>query len=312
METYDFKNEIIDNNGNKINILDVYNFNKIKENYINSLKTNNYSQNTIKTYSSIIQKFTNYLKQQIAIYNEKEFVNYFNKYINDLKIVKNVSQNYIYLVTVVVKKFLEFNNIHFLDSIIIPKRTKSIPNFLTESEVKILLNSITWDENSDSNFRIITKLRDKLIVTLLYSSGLRVSELINLKINDINFNEKKMTVKGKDNNRIILLNKSSILLLKKYLQKRTQQSEYLFVNKSGNQLTSRYVQLMIKKYGEESKLDKKITPHVLRHSYATNLLKQGVNIKIIQQLLGHTNISTTQIYTQYETIHFQNFQQIIK
>lgn len=298
MEAYDFKNEIIDNNGNKLNILDVYNFNKIKENYITSLKTNNYSQNTIKTYSSIIQKFTDYLRQQITIYNEKEFIEYFNKYIDDLKIVKNVSANYIYLVTVVIKKFLEFNNIHFLDSIIIPKRTKSSPNFLTENEVKILLNSITWDENFDSNFRIITKLRDKLIVTLLYSSGLRVSELINLTINDIDFKEKKMNINGKNNNRIIFLNNSSILLLEKYLQKRTKKSKYLIVNKSGNPLTSRYVQLMIKRYGEKSGLNKKITPQILRHSYATHLLKQGVNIKIIQQLLGHSNLSTTQIYTQ--------------
>ena len=77
METYDFKNEIIDKNGNKINILDVYNFNKIKENYITSLKDNNYSQNTIKTYSSIIHKFTTYLKNQIAIYNEKEFIKFY-------------------------------------------------------------------------------------------------------------------------------------------------------------------------------------------------------------------------------------------
>lgn len=93
METYDFKNEIIDKNGNKINILDVYNFNKIKENYITSLKDNNYSQNTIKTYSSIIHKFTTYLKNQIAIYNEKEFIKFFNGYIIHLKQVKNVSQN---------------------------------------------------------------------------------------------------------------------------------------------------------------------------------------------------------------------------
>lgn len=157
METYDFKNEIIDKNGNKINILDVYNFNKIKESYITSLKNNNYSQNTIKTYSSIIHKFTTYLKNQIAIYNEKEFIKYFNSYILYLKQVKNVSQNYIYLVTVVVKKFLEFNNIHFLDSITTPKRIKSPPNFLTQKEVKQLLDSITWDENSDSDFRIITK-----------------------------------------------------------------------------------------------------------------------------------------------------------
>lgn len=299
METYDFKNEIIDKNGNKINILDVYNFNKIKENYITSLKDNNYSQNTIKTYSSIIHKFTTYLKNQIAIYNEKEFIKFFNGYIIHLKQVKNVSQNYIYLVTVVIKKFLEFNNIHFLDSNAIPKRTKPSPNFLTQKEVKQLLDSITWDENSDSDFRVITKIRDKLIVTLLYSSGLRVSELINLTIDDVNFEEKQLSIVSRNNSRVILLDKSSNQLIQKYLKKRTQKSKYLVVNKSGNQLTPRYVQLMIKKYGNESGIKKKITPHILRHSYATHLLEQGVNIKIIQEILGHSNLSTTQIYNQH-------------
>lgn len=299
METYDFKNEIIDKNGNKINILDVYNFNKIKENYITSLKDNNYSQNTIKTYSSIIHKFTTYLKNQIAIYNEKEFIKFFNGYIIHLKQVKNVSQNYIYLVTVVIKKFLEFNNIYFLDSIAIPKRTKPSPNFLTQKEVKQLLDSITWDENSDSDFRVITKIRDKLIVTLLYSSGLRVSELINLTIDDVNFEEKQLSIVSRNNSRVILLDKSSNQLIQKYLKKRTQKSKYLVVNKSGNQLTPRYVQLMIKKYGNESGIKKKITPHILRHSYATHLLEQGVNIKIIQEILGHSNLSTTQIYNQH-------------
>lgn len=298
METYDFKNEIIDKNGNKINILDVYNFNKIKESYITSLKNNNYSQNTIKTYSSIIHKFTTYLKNQIAIYNEKEFIKYFNSYILYLKQVKNVSQNYIYLVTVVVKKFLEFNNIHFLDSITTPKRIKSPPNFLTQKEVKQLLDSITWDENSDSDFRIITKLRDKLIVTLLYSSGLRVSELINLTVDNVNFEGKQLSIVGKNNSRVILLDESTKQLIQKYLEKRTQKSNYLVVNKSGNPLTPRYVQLMIKKYGNESGIEKKITPHILRHSYATHLFEQGVNIKIIQQLFGHSNLSTTQIYSQ--------------
>ncbi|MBT9657728.1 tyrosine-type recombinase/integrase [Methanobrevibacter smithii] len=271
---------------------------KIKESYITSLKNNNYSQNTIKTYSSIIHKFTTYLKNQIAIYNEKEFIKYFNSYILYLKQVKNVSQNYIYLVTVVVKKFLEFNNIHFLDSITTPKRIKSPPNFLTQKEVKQLLDSITWDENSDSDFRIITKLRDKLIVTLLYSSGLRVSELINLTVDNVNFEGKQLSIVGKNNSRVILLDESTKQLIQKYLEKRTQKSNYLVVNKSGNPLTPRYVQLMIKKYGNESGIEKKITPHILRHSYATHLFEQGVNIKIIQQLLGHSNLSTTQIYSQ--------------
>lgn len=135
-------------------------------------------------------------------------------------------------------------------------------------------------------------------MTLLYSSGLRVSELINLTVDNVNFEGKQLSIVGKNNSRVILLDESTKQLIQKYLEKRTQKSNYLVVNKSGNQLTPRYVQLMIKKYGNESGIEKKITPHILRHSYATHLFEQGVNIKIIQQLLGHSNLSTTQIYSQ--------------
>ena len=296
MERYDFKNEIIDKNGNKINILDVYNFNKISKNYIASLKDNNYSQNTIKTYSSIIQKFTNYLKSKIAIYNEKEFVKYFNNYILHLKQTKNLSQNYIYLVTLVIKKFLEFNNIHFLDSITTPKKIKSTPNFLTQNEVKQLLDSIKWNNKHDSDFHILIKIRDKLIVNLLYSSGLRVSELINLTTDKINFEKQELHIINNNNSRVILLNNTTKQLMEEYLEKRTHKSKYLVVNKSGGQLTPRYIQLMIKKYGKECGIQKKITPQTLRNSYASHLVEQGVNIKIIQQILGHSNLSTTQLH----------------
>lgn len=292
MERYDFKNEIIDKNGNKLNILDVYNFNKIKENYLISLKSNNYSPNTIKTYSSIIEKFITYLNSKIAIYNEKEFVNYFNSYILYLKQDKNLSQNYIYLVTVVVKNFLKFNKIYFLDSITTPKKIKSKPNFLTQNEVKQLLDTIKWNNKSDSDFQIIIKIRDKLIMNLLYSSGLRVSELINLTTDKIDFEKQELYI----SNRVILINNTTKQLIKTYLEKRTHKSKYLVVNKSGEQLTSRYIQLMIKKYGKESGIQKKITPQILRHSYASHLVEQGVNIKIIQQILGHSNLSTTQLY----------------
>lgn len=296
MERYDFKNEIIDKNGNKLNILDVYNFNKIKKNYITSLKANNYSQNTIKTYSSILEKFITYLNSKIAIYNEKEFVKYFNSYTDYLKQSKNLSQNYIYLITVVVKKFLEFNNIYFLDSITAPKKIKSKPDFLTQNEIKQLIDSIKWDKKTDSDFHILIKIRDKLIVTLLYSSGLRVSELINLTIDNINFEKKELAITHKNNSRIILFDETTKQLMETYLEKRTQKSKYLIVNKSGGQLTPRYIQLMIKKYGKESGIQKKITPHILRNSYATHLVEQGVNIKIIQQILGHNHLSTTKIY----------------
>ncbi len=290
MEQYDFKNEIIDKNGNKLNILDVYNFKKLQEKFI---KESNYSQNTIKTYITIITNFNNYLETQKYIYSKKEFIAIFKEYIETL----NSSPSYEYLITVVIKKFLKFNNIDFLDSIT-PKKVNKSPTFLTPQEIKKLLN-ITWDENTESEYHIITKIRDKLIITLLYSPGLKVSELINLTINNINFKEQIITIKNKNTKRSVLIDNDTQYLIKEYLNRKKESNSYLITNKKGNQLTPRYIQLMIKKYANKAGINKKITPTILRHSYAVHLLNQDVNIKTIQQLLGHNNLSTTEIYSKH-------------
>ena len=207
-----------------------------------------------------------------------------------------------------------------------PKQKKSLPKYLTLEQSIDLLNAV------DGPFRE----RDYCILTLFLNCGLRLAELVGLNLNDIR-PDHTMRVTGKGNKeRMIYLNsacqkaieeylkvrpnpmsvsdKKALFIshlnkrlgrqavqniVQKYLKKRTQKSKYLVVNKSGNQLTPRYVQLMIKKYGNESGIKKKITPHILRHSYATHLLEQGVNIKIIQEILGHSNLSTTQIYNQH-------------
>ena len=290
MEQYDFKNEIIDKNGNKLNILDVYNFKKLQEKFI---KESNYSQNTIKTYITIINNFNNYLETQKYIYSKKEFIAIFKEYIETL----NSSPSYEYLITVVIKKFLKFNNIDFLDSIT-PKKVNKSPTFLTPQEIKKLLN-ITWDENTESEYHIITKIRDKLIITLLYSPGLKVSELINLTIDNINFKEQIITIKNKNTKRSVLIDNDTQYLIKEYLNRKKESYNYLITNKKGNQLTPRYIQLMIKKYANKAGINKKITPTILRHSYAVHLLNQDVNIKTIQQLLGHNNLSTTEIYSKH-------------
>lgn len=290
MEQYDFENEIIDKNGNKLNILDVYNFKKLQEKFI---KESNYSQNTIKTYITIITNFNNYLETQKYIYNKNEFIAIFKEYIENL----NLSPSYEYLIIVVIKKFLKSNNIDFLDSIT-PKKVKQTPIFLTPQEIKKLLN-ITWDENTESEYHIITKIRDKLIITLLYSPGLKVSELINLTIDNINFKEQIITIKNKNTKRSVLIDNDTQYLIKEYLNRKEEQNSYLITNKKGNQLTPRYIQLMIKKYAEKAGINKKITPTILRHSYAIHLLNQDVNIKTIQQLLGHNNLSTTEVYSKH-------------
>jgi integrase/recombinase XerD len=290
-----------DENGEIKSILEVYDFKDMIDEYLVELDIRNYSQNTIKTYRSIINNFYKFLKTEDDLYDERRFLRSFKKYIQYLKREKAVSQNYIYLVTVVSKKFLEFNGLYFLDEIKAPKRTKSLPKSLNESEVKKLINAFDHDFYDKNSAKSKTRLRNKLVLTILYSSGLRVSELVSLLTKDIDLEERTMRIRGKgDKDRVVLFDNDSKSLIEEYLDIREFDSDYLFVNRINNPLTTRYVQLMIKKYAEEAGINKKVTPHILRHSFATHLLKNGVDIRAIQQLLGHSNLSTTQIYTSVD------------
>ncbi len=155
----------------------------------------------------------------------------------------------------------------------------------------------------------IIKLRDKAILETLFSTGLRVSELAGLKIDDINLNKDEFTVRGKGSKlRVVFLSNQAKHYLKKYLEARKDMSRYLFTNhdkagKKRNQakddkgLTPRSVQRIVQKYAKIAGITKKITPHVLRHSYATDLLSNGADIRSVQTMLGHSSITTTQIYT---------------
>ncbi|MDL2246353.1 tyrosine-type recombinase/integrase [Methanobrevibacter sp. OttesenSCG-928-K11] len=292
---------VFDDDGNEINLLKVFNFDEMIEEYLIDLEIRNYSKNTVKTYNSIINDFYNYLKNEKKLYNDKHFLRSFRLYIQYLKRDKLVSQNYIYLVTVVVKKFLEHNKLYFLDDVESPKRTKSLPKSLNEKEVYNLINSIKWDNEKDNPAKIRMKTRDKLILTILYSSGLRVSELINLRVNDIDFDERTMRIRGKgDKDRVVLIDENAKKMIIDYLAIRESDNEYLIINKFNKPITSRYIQKMIKDYGNKANIQKTVTPHILRHSFATHLLKNGVDIRVIQQLLGHSSLSTTQIYTSVD------------
>ena len=234
--------------------------------------------------------------------DEKGLLRSFKKYLQHLKRDNEVSQNYLYLVTVVVKKFFEFAEIDVKDEIKAPKRTKSLPKSLNEQEVYNLIHAM--DDKYDpekNNPQNISRLRNKLILTLLYSTGLRVSELIKLEIKSIDYDERTIRVRGKgEKDRIVIFDDETLELIDEYLEKRGVDNKYLFVNQRNNKLTSRYVQYMIKEYAKAANIERRVTPHILRHSFATHLLKNGVDIRAIQQLLGHSNLSTTQIYTSVD------------
>ncbi|BAA30945.1 site-specific tyrosine recombinase/integron integrase [Pyrococcus horikoshii] len=176
-----------------------------------------------------------------------------------------------------------------------PKIPKSLPKSLTEDEVKKIVS-------------VADNLRDKLILLLLYGAGLRVSELCNLKIEDVNFEKSFLIVRGgkggKD--RVIPISKTLLFEIERYLKTRKDNSPYLFVEKRRNRkdkLSPKTVWMLVKKYGKKVGLN--VTPHQLRHSFATHMLERGVDIRIIQELLGHANLSTTQIYTKVTTKHLR-------
>ena len=192
-----FKNAIISDEENNI-ILTLYDLKKLSSEYLLELEIRNYSQNTIKTYSSILKNFIKFISKSPKPLNKQQFSDNFRSYIQFLKNDKNLSPNYIHLITIVVKKFLSYNHIYFLEDFPIPKKAKSLPKSLNEKEVQDLINSVEWSENDSSSSKH-TKMRDKLILSILYSTGLRVSELIEIKIQDIDFSERTIFIKGKGN-----------------------------------------------------------------------------------------------------------------
>ena len=291
------------------NILDAFDFPEMIEDYLIELEIRNYSKSTIKTYKSIINNFHRFLQNEEDLYDERLVLRAFKRYIRYLKREKNVSQNYIYLVTVVLKKFFEFGGIGILKDVKTPKRTKSLPKSLNENEVTNLINAMDnhGDENHLSENSEFLRLRNKVILALLYSSGLRVSELVMLHTDSIDLGDRTLRIRGKgEKDRIVLFDGQTKELLEEYLLERGDHSDYLFVNRSGNHLTPRFIQMMIKEYATAAGIKKRVTPHILRHSFATHLLKNGVDIRAIQQLLGHANLSTTQIYTSVDMHTLKN------
>ncbi|MBY0403241.1 MAG: tyrosine-type recombinase/integrase [Cyanobacteria bacterium] len=192
-----------------------------------------------------------------------------------------------------------------------PKTPKKLPDFLTVEEVQQLFK--TLDQTQESRL----KVRNKAILSLLFSSGIRVGELVGLDIEDVNWEEAEIKVLGKgDRERISFMSQDSLLLLEAYFQIRPsfledasppgkkdlgKQETALFLNDDGTRLSARSVHRMLHHLGEVSNLSKGIHPHIFRHTFATHLLNQGVDLRIVQELLGHVSIRSTQIYTHIST-----------
>ncbi len=254
------------------------------------------SHKTIKEYERKLIKFFNWANWLSPQKINKEIIWQFRVYLNDQKLDKK-TQAY-YLITLRnFLKFLKNEGLDVIDPLLIelPKVKRKEIEILSEKELNKFLNSINLDNQN------LKSLRDKAILECLFSTGLRVSELCNLN-RDIDLEKREIVVKGKgDQIRLVFLSQRAVEALKNYLQKRNDNFPALFIslakNSFGKRITPRSIQKIIKYYAQKTGLTKNVHPHSLRHQLATTLIAKGVDIRLVQELLGHKSISTTQIYT---------------
>lgn len=254
-----------------------------------------YSENTIDSYNRDLKKFYNYINKDFS----KVTKNDVSKFIQNIS--KQESPKSVSRIISTLKSFYKFLQINKytktspLTLISNPKQAKNLPKVLSEEEVFTLL-----DINTVTDF----DFRNKAMLELMYSSGLRVSELINLNVNDIDLKNCLVRIFGKGSKeRIIPLNDYAAEALKIYILDhrynlfKHSENNYLFLNNHGEKMTRQGFFKILKKIAIEKNIKTNFSPHTLRHSFATHLLKHGADLRSIQELLGHSDISSTQIYT---------------
>ena len=273
---------------------------KYIDKYLEYLKVERkYSNKTILSYKDDLIEYNEFLGNNFTnILNiDMNIVNNYMKYLYDRKITKSsISRKlssirglYNYLVREDIIKENHFNKIQN------PKRELYLPKFLKDEE----LDKIFSVCNSNNP----TEERDTLIIELLYATGVRVSELVNIKIKDINREEKLIKVLGKGNKeRMVIYNNHTKKALDTYLKDgynyfNKKSSEYLILNKNGNKFSERYIREIINKKVSQASLDIKISTHTLRHTFATDILENGADLMTVKELLGHESLNTTSIYT---------------
>lgn len=180
-----------------------------------------------------------------------------------------------------------------------PKMGRPIPHTLTEQEIELLLHA----PNTDTPLG----LRDKAMLELLYATGLRVSELINLQFNQINLQQGVVRVLGKrKKERLVPIGEVALDWIKKYLESVNAPREEVFISQQGQKMTRQSFWYRIKHYAKQADLQKPLSPHVVRHAFATHLLNHGADLRVVQLLLGHSNLSATQIYTHVSSARLQS------
>lgn len=260
------------------------------------------SKNTLESYNRDLRQFKNYLKKEKEIelidVSKTIIITYLMHLQRKGRAASTISRN-----LASIRAFYQYllnENIVSKDPTVnlqSPKQEKKIPSILTPKEVEILLDQP--DIKTDKG------LRDRAMLELLYAAGIRVSELISLNMEDVNINTGYIVCsRDTSNERIIPIGQMAVKILKTYIEDhrkslvKEKDENALFVNYHGRRLTRQGFWKIIKYYTKKANINKKITPHTLRHSFAAHLIQNGADLKSVQEMLGHSDISTTQIYTQ--------------
>ncbi len=278
-----------------------------------------FSQHTLDAYRNDLGQFSDFLKERFEGSSESEEVwlrvdlDLLNDYIADLRGRKGYRDTTTARKVAAIKSFFTFLAQNGIieepptESLGSPRVGRALPKYLTEDEVDQLLREADKAGTAESQ-------RDANILELLYATGLRVSELVSLNVQDVDFEESYIRCWGKGaKERIVYAHDKALNGLQDYLSTSrmsllgtNKEEAALFVNHRGERLTRQWVWNILKTYSKRAGIDQKITPHTLRHSFATHLLQKGASLRHVQELLGHSSISTTQVYTHLTTEHLRD------
>ena len=266
--------------------------------YISSEKR--YSKHTTQAYQKDLDQFKHFLKTEFEIENISEakhihlrawVVSLMEEQLSPKSVNRKIATLKSLYKFLLARTYVEVNPASKLKPL---KTEKDLPSFVKENEIALLLDQIKFEES-------LSGKRDQLLLELFYATGMRLSELTGLKNSDVNFYDKTLKVLGKRNKeRIIPLSETLLLLLSKFINLKEENgmnSEFLILTDSGSEAYPMFVQRKVKSYlGAVTTLSKK-SPHVLRHSFATHLLNKGADLNAVKDLLGHTSLAATQVYT---------------
>ncbi len=278
--------------------------NNLVDNFLNFLENDKkLSNNTLQSYNRDIKLYGNYLdahNMNAIEGTENSIKEYFTELKSEGKADSTISRNlaslrsfYQYLYK---NKIVSEDPTSHIES---PKITRKPPKILSTEQVELLLNQPKCVD--------LKGYRDKAMLELVYATGIRVTELISLRVEDVNLNGGYIKVKKKNTERHIPLGNLSLKCLKEYMNKvrplliRTEEEKTLFINTNGQKMTRQGYWKILKQYKDQAKIDKDITPHTIRHSFAVHMLEDGAELKTVQELLGHTDVASTMMYTQMAT-----------